>query len=630
MEHIKLYLKTGLSILSLCPLFAVVMISGCATLTDHDPDSTVEVHARDHALEQEPDMDDLGTVIGKTEPEESPQEPEQLREDTGYDQGSAYYYYMKSEVHKSRGELQDALDTLNQALYIDPDSIYLKKKIVFFHLNRKENDKAMAMAEQICEQHPDDTSALLLLAKLKQQQNQIDDARELYQKILQRGMATRDVYIILGNIYMENGNLDDAFRVFTRFKEHFPDDYAAYFFLGRIHAEKKNYVYAKKAFRRCLELKKDLVEPRFELIDVYKALHGQGRGNWYKNRSRIISLYQEILKIEKHNVRAAFELPLFLYKNGRKNKASSMFSALVDRNRKNPTITMVMAKELISQEKYEDAAIIFTRMLKKDPENSNLHYLAALAFDSLNQNQKAIDHFLKVSPDSEKYKKSIIHAAFLYTEMDQEDTALAFLEKKHEEIPRDIDIISYLAAMYEDKGMMEDALRLLRRGLDYSPDNTEILFRSGIVLDKLDKKSACIQTMKKVIALDPKHAGALNYLGYTYAEMGENLNEAEEMVIKALELKPDDGFITDSLGWIYYKKEMYEKAVELLEKASDLSSGDPLIVEHLGDAYKALKMFSQAIEAYKKALSSNRNPENKPLLEEKINELEIILDREKQ
>ena len=60
--------------------------------------------------------------------------------------------------------------------------------------------------------------------------------------------------------------------------------------------------------------------------------------------------------------------------------------------------------------------------------------------------------------------------------------------------------------------------------------------------------------MQKVIALDPKHANALNYLGYTYADLGRNLDEAERLVKEALKYKPNDGYITDSLGWVYYKK----------------------------------------------------------------------------
>ncbi|SLM30605.1 TPR repeat protein (modular protein) [Desulfamplus magnetovallimortis] len=534
------------------------------------------------------------------------------------EQNSAYYYYVEFERRSNRGELEGALDALEKAIEKEPDSIYLKKKLVFLHLSRKETDTAVEIAEKMYEDYPDDVSVLHLLAKLKQQQNKMDEARELYQKLLKKDGENRDVFIILGNMYMENGSYDEAFRVFTRMAENFPEDYASYFFMGKIHVEKQNYVYAEEAFKKCIELKNDLVEPRFELISIYKKHNDNAGGNSVNFKRKIMVLYREILDIEPNNIRASIEMPLFLYESGDKKAASSMFMKLAKKSQKNPAISMIVARELIGNEKFAEASIVFTEMLKGDPENSDLLYFTALAFDGLKQNDKAIEYLLKVSPDSEQYKKSVIHVAFLYNEMEQNDTAIHFLEKKHEEMPRDIDIISYLASMYEEKGKLSDALRILRRGLDYSPDNLEILFRSGVVLDKSGEKSACIETMKRVIELEPEYASALNYLGYTYAEMGINLDDAEKMIIKALELKPDDGYIMDSLGWVYYKKKMFVKAVELLEKAEKLSSGDPLILEHLGDAYIELEMKALALDAYERALSKSQDAERQSVLQEKI------------
>ena len=94
--------------------------------------------------------------------------------------------------------------------------------------------------------------------------------------------------------------------------------------------------------------------------------------------------------------------------------------------------------------------------------------------------------------------------------------------------------------------------------------------------------------MRKAIELNPKNAQALNYLGYTYAEAGNHLDEAERLVKRALAIEPEDGFYVDSLGWVYYRKGEYGKAAEQLEKAVNLTGDDPTITEHLGDAYAKL------------------------------------------
>src|ERR1700752_157959 len=108
--------------------------------------------------------------------------------------------------------------------------------------------------------------------------------------------------------------------------------------------------------------------------------------------------------------------------------------------------------------------------------------------------------------------------------------------------------------------------------------------------------------MKRAIALNPHNAAALNYLGYTYAEMGEHLDEAEQLIRRALAIEPDDGFFVDSLGWVYYQRGDYEKAVEQLERAIDLAGEDPTVTEHLGDAYEKSGKTLDAIRVYQEAL----------------------------
>jgi Tfp pilus assembly protein PilF len=128
-----------------------------------------------------------------------------------------------------------------------------------------------------------------------------------------------------------------------------------------------------------------------------------------------------------------------------------------------------------------------------------------------------------------------------------------------------------------------------------------------------------MEVMRKVIALDPKHANALNYLGYTYADLGLNLDEAERLVKEALKYKPNDGYITDSLGWVYYKKGMFQEALKYLKKAVKLVPDDPIMLEHVGDTYLKLNDKENALKFYEQSLK--RKEKDKEALEKKINEL---------
>ena len=113
--------------------------------------------------------------------------------------------------------------------------------------------------------------------------------------------------------------------------------------------------------------------------------------------------------------------------------------------------------------------------------------------------------------------------------------------------------------------------------------------------------------MSKAIAINPSNAPALNYLGYSYAEEGTHLDEAEKLIKRALVIEPEDGFYVDSLGWVYYQKGEYQKAVDQLERAVNLTGSDPTITEHLGDAYNKVGKERDARHQYEDALKRTQD-----------------------
>lgn len=144
-----------------------------------------------------------------------------------------------------------------------------------------------------------------------------------------------------------------------------------------------------------------------------------------------------------------------------------------------------------------------------------------------------------------------------------------------------------------------------------------------MVYDKLKRFDDLVRQMREAIRLNPKHAEALNYLGYTYAERGINLDEAEGLIKRALEIRPKDGYITDSLGWVYFQRGDLPRAVEWLRKAVELAPEDATIVEHLGDAYVKSGDRERGLSMYERALGLEHKdePQKKEELREKIRKL---------
>jgi tetratricopeptide (TPR) repeat protein len=128
--------------------------------------------------------------------------------------------------------------------------------------------------------------------------------------------------------------------------------------------------------------------------------------------------------------------------------------------------------------------------------------------------------------------------------------------------------------------------------------------------------------MRRAIELNPKNAAALNYLGYTWAEMGVRLDEAEDLILRALKISPDDGFYIDSLGWVYYQKGDYARSVEQLERAVEITVDDPTIIEHLGDAYQKAGKSDRALARYHDALKKSKESDQIKRIKEKVQRLE--------
>lgn len=225
----------------------------------------------------------------------------------------------------------------------------------------------------------------------------------------------------------------------------------------------------------------------------------------------------------------------------------------------------------------------------------------------------------KAMPDSKLSKKTAIQTALQYRKEGKIEQGIAYLNDVLKKIPDDPELLFWLGVFYEETKEFGKAEIALKRGLERDPNNSRLHFRLGVVYDRWGKKKAAIEEMKTVISLDPQNARALNWLGYRYAESGENLDEAENLIKQALKQDPDNGYIADSLGWVYFKKGLFTEALKYLEKAARLKPDDPTILEHLGDVHRKLGDNEEAISYYR--LSLSKKNKKKTDLEAKIREL---------
>jgi tetratricopeptide (TPR) repeat protein len=228
----------------------------------------------------------------------------------------------------------------------------------------------------------------------------------------------------------------------------------------------------------------------------------------------------------------------------------------------------------------------------------------------------ALDHLGRVPQDSRFFKNAVVYRALMLRDSGRIDQSIQTIRKALQNDPQQADYYLYLGTFYEELDQYEKALDILSQGLSVDNRNVRLHFRVGVIQDKAGRKNDAIAAMKNVLELQPEDAEALNYLGYTYAELGIHLDEAENLVRSALRIKPNDGYITDSLAWVYYKQGRYEEALDWLKKAETLVPDDPVILEHLGDVHLKLKRQEKAIQYYQRSLELNEK--DREQLEKKI------------
>jgi tetratricopeptide (TPR) repeat protein len=280
---------------------------------------------------------------------------------------------------------------------------------------------------------------------------------------------------------------------------------------------------------------------------------------------------------------------------------------------------------LISFERgdFDRAATEFNLVLAGDPDNDRARYYLGATYSELKSDDKALEQFERIPEKSDLFLDARVQIAYLLDRRDQTQKAIEALQPalKTGKTERK-EVLAFLASLYRKAKDYPKAIQTMEQVVRLDPKNDQAQFQLGALYDENKNKEKSIATMKKAIELNPQNAAALNYLGYTWAEMGVQLDEAEALILRALKIEPNDGFYIDSLGWVYYQKGDYPRAVEQLERAVEITGDDPAIIEHLGDAYDKSGKSDRALGRYREALKTAKESDQIKRIREKIQRLE--------
>lgn len=241
------------------------------------------------------------------------------------------------------------------------------------------------------------------------------------------------------------------------------------------------------------------------------------------------------------------------------------------------------------------------------PDNVDVLLLVAELLESLEQYDLASAAYERVPRDHPTFYLAEIGRADALFDVGKPDAAveaLNSLAKSHGDNPSVHislgDTLRRLSRYGEAAAAYDDAIAHLP---DPLPSHWFVYYSRGIARERIDAWEGAEADFRLALELSPNHPLVLNYLGYSMVEKRQNLDEAQAMIEKAVAARPNDGFITDSLGWVRYRLGKYEDAVEPMERAVELEPVDPVINDHLGDVYWVVGRKMEARFQWRRALS---------------------------
>jgi tetratricopeptide (TPR) repeat protein len=538
--------------------------------------------------------------------------------DEVYIRTQADYQFSMGEALSYEGQHLKAIEAFKMVTVYDPQSSHVHLRMAAEYVRLGMITEALGQAELALQKNPKFVDALLLLGGIHSTLKLYNKAIESYETVLKIEPANTEAPLYLGAVYAEQKKYDKALRYFEMLtkNEDYESPHLAHYYVGRLRSDQEGVAQQKQAvtaFKKALALKPDHLDSLNSLVEVLE------KQNKHKEA---LNLYVQYQREHGPSIKVAEILAQKYLENEDYDSAFQQLELLEDSSEDPISVKLRMALVLIEKKKYPMAIDKLHDVLRQVPESDKIRFYLAAVYEEMQENSKAIEHFLKIQPESSFYGEAVVHAGYLLKKEGQLDKAIdvvghALTQK---------DDVSQFYAMYasflDEKGSYKEAVALLEKGVVKFPDQVQIRFFLGTVYDRLGEKLRVVENMKHVIEMDPNHVQGLNYLAYTYAEKEANLDEAEKLVRRALELEPKDGFVMDTYGWILYKQGKIKDAIRMLEAAHKYQPQEAIIAEHLGDAYYKVQMISKARTMYMRAFEFESDDSKKRQIEAKISALE--------
>lgn len=329
------------------------------------------------------------------------------------------------------------------------------------------------------------------------------------------------------------------------------------------------------------------------------------------------SLYKEALALNPDNAALLDKIEKL-----EKNEKLDIFSEIQSAEQGVAEALFDMAR-LLAQEYNDESALVFAQMAAYlNPEMAKTRFLLAALSARNNHYKEAIEAYHSIPPEDKNYLEARRAAVSLMEEHGYIQEALKELEQLVTD-HKDIEAMIQIGDLYRGQDDFKNSIKAYDHaeqalGGKISADYWHLLYVRGMAHEQAGDWPSAERDLKAALKYQPSHPYILNYLGYAWADQGVHLDQALSLIEKAVSVRPDDGYITDSLGWVFYKMNRFKEAVPYLEQAVELMPYDSTVNDHLGDAYWQVGRRLEARFQWERAKNHTKDESLIKTLEDKI------------
>lgn len=527
------------------------------------------------------------------------------------DLSCSYFYFLWGSHAEVGGRYAEAHEAYEKALICDPDVAYIREKIPVLLLKMGEYEKAASWLRQALDEHPEENNIRLFLAGIYIQQDKIDEAIALYVQALDWEPDNETIHLRLGLLYSHRQQHDKAEEVFRRQLRNNGQSYFTRLALARLLRRTGKGAEAAGEYEKALDLNWSR-EVAYEAGYMYAA---------EKKYDDALRHFSAVVDSDPYDERAALVRVQTLLELGDNPRALEELKNIANFSKNRDNIEVIVAKVLLRMEQPSEAKAILRRLAEKEEGSEARYMLALLAYREADYGE-ALTRLAAIASDRPEFEEAVVMQVRIHGENREPEKSITLLRKLiSKESSRRPLFYSLLASLYQERHEGPTALSLMEAGTTLFADNVELHYDYGILLDRNGLEEQAMKRMEKVLQLQPEHADALNFIGYTWADKNIRLHEARAYIEKALALDPQNGYIVDSLGWVFYRLGDFAAAARELRRALELEAEDPHIHDHLGDALNALGESDEARKHYRRAVEMFTDDKKKDAVQKKLDAL---------